>query len=263
VIDGLWGLAFGNGKTSPNDQNTLYYAAGPDDEAHGLFGKITANAPGTNPVTATLTGGDLTIAGSRDGDRVEVKLTHGGRQVEVEAGGQRIGQFDTAAVGTIHFTGLAGNDLLVVDPHITAPVIADGGAGDDILVGGNGSNILLGNTGNDVLVGGSARDILIGGAGHDFLFGVGNDDILVGGTTASDSNPAALTQILGVWNSGMSYNDRVTAIRTGANGVPKLDATTVSDDGTRDDLFGGTGLDWFFATAPDRVHGKSAAEQVG
>src|SRR5262249_44355548 len=29
VIDGLWGLAFGNGKTA-GDANTLYYAAGPD-----------------------------------------------------------------------------------------------------------------------------------------------------------------------------------------------------------------------------------------
>ena len=42
TIDGLWGLAFGNGGTA-GDANTLYYAAGPNDEADGLFGKITAN----------------------------------------------------------------------------------------------------------------------------------------------------------------------------------------------------------------------------
>ena len=41
VIDGLWGLAFGNGADA-GDANSLYYAAGPDDETHGLFGKITA-----------------------------------------------------------------------------------------------------------------------------------------------------------------------------------------------------------------------------
>ena len=68
VIDGLWGLAFGNG-VSAGDATSLYYAAGPDDEAHGLFGKITANAEGTNPVSATLTGGRLTITGSRNDDR--------------------------------------------------------------------------------------------------------------------------------------------------------------------------------------------------
>jgi uncharacterized protein (TIGR03118 family) len=262
VIDGLWGLSFGNAKTAQGGPDTLFYAAGPDGEAHGLFGKITANAAGTNPVSATLNGGDLVITGSRDGDRVEVELQHGGQQIVVEAGGQKIGTFDAAAVGTIHFTGLAGDDVFVVDPHVAAMVVADGGAGDDVLIGGGGSGILVGNTGNDVLVGGSARDILAGGAGHDFLFGFGDDDILIGGSTAYDSNPAALTQILTAWNSGMSYNDRVDAIRAGTGGVPKLDATTVTDDGSRDDLFGGPGLDWYFSNEPDRVHGKKGAERV-
>jgi uncharacterized protein (TIGR03118 family) len=260
VIDGLWGLAFGNGKTA-GDANSLYYAAGPDGEAHGLFGKITANAAGTNPVSAVLTGGDLVITGSRDGDRVEVELRHGGQQIVVEAGERTIGTFDAAAVGTIHFNGLAGNDVFAVDPHVTATVVADGGAGDDVLIGGGGSNVLVGNTGNDILAGGASRDILVGGAGHDFLFASGDDDILIGGSTAYDSNPAALTQILGVWNSGTSYNDRVDAIRAG-NGAPKLDATTVTDDGSRDDLFGGPGLDWYFSNDPDRIHGKKGAERV-
>jgi uncharacterized protein (TIGR03118 family) len=43
VIDGLWGLTFGNGVTA-GASNTLYFAAGPDDESHGLFGKITAGS---------------------------------------------------------------------------------------------------------------------------------------------------------------------------------------------------------------------------
>src|SRR5262249_60386026 len=82
VIDGLWGLAFGNGQGG-GDLNTLYYAAGPDGEAHGLFGMITANAAGTNPVSAKLTASDLTITGSRNNDRVEVELNRNG-QIVVE-----------------------------------------------------------------------------------------------------------------------------------------------------------------------------------
>ncbi len=39
VIDGLWALTFGNGK-SAGDTNALYFTAGPGGEAHGLFGKI-------------------------------------------------------------------------------------------------------------------------------------------------------------------------------------------------------------------------------
>lgn len=41
TIPGLWGLAFGNGGPS-GPTNTLLFTAGPDHEAHGLFGTITA-----------------------------------------------------------------------------------------------------------------------------------------------------------------------------------------------------------------------------
>jgi uncharacterized protein (TIGR03118 family) len=39
VIDGLWGIAFGNGATA-GPATTLFFAAGPDDEEHGLFGRL-------------------------------------------------------------------------------------------------------------------------------------------------------------------------------------------------------------------------------
>ena len=39
VIDGLWGIAFGNGGNA-GPTNTLFFAAGPDDEEHGLFGRL-------------------------------------------------------------------------------------------------------------------------------------------------------------------------------------------------------------------------------
>jgi uncharacterized protein (TIGR03118 family) len=39
VIDGLWGLAFGNGGRGGRP-STLYFTAGPDGESHGLFGAI-------------------------------------------------------------------------------------------------------------------------------------------------------------------------------------------------------------------------------
>jgi uncharacterized protein (TIGR03118 family) len=39
VIDGLWGIAFGNGLNN-QPTNTLFYAAGPGDEEHGIYGRI-------------------------------------------------------------------------------------------------------------------------------------------------------------------------------------------------------------------------------
>ena len=52
VIDGLWGLQFGNG-ASLGEANHLYFAAGPERETEGLFGKLQAN-PGTLPALAGL-----------------------------------------------------------------------------------------------------------------------------------------------------------------------------------------------------------------
>lgn len=39
VIDGLWGIGFGNGGTA-GKPNVLYFAAGPDDEVNGYYGKV-------------------------------------------------------------------------------------------------------------------------------------------------------------------------------------------------------------------------------
>ena len=41
VIDGLWGLMFGNGNAAMT--NELIFSAGPNDESHGLLGKIVVN----------------------------------------------------------------------------------------------------------------------------------------------------------------------------------------------------------------------------
>lgn len=39
VIDGLWGIAFGNG-VSNQPVTTLFYTAGPSNETHGVFGRL-------------------------------------------------------------------------------------------------------------------------------------------------------------------------------------------------------------------------------
>ena len=42
-VDGLWALEFGNGDAAGRT-NQLFFTAGPDDEAHGLFGRIVSHA---------------------------------------------------------------------------------------------------------------------------------------------------------------------------------------------------------------------------
>jgi uncharacterized protein (TIGR03118 family) len=47
MIEGLWSLSFGNGANA-GPVNTLFFTAGIDDEAHGLFGTITPRASNDN-----------------------------------------------------------------------------------------------------------------------------------------------------------------------------------------------------------------------
>lgn len=52
ILDGLWGLQFGNG-ASLGEASHMYFAAGPEKETQGLFGKLQAN-PNTLPVLSGL-----------------------------------------------------------------------------------------------------------------------------------------------------------------------------------------------------------------
>jgi uncharacterized protein (TIGR03118 family) len=40
IIDGLWGISFAPATATSIDPNWLFFAAGPDDEEHGLYGYI-------------------------------------------------------------------------------------------------------------------------------------------------------------------------------------------------------------------------------
>ncbi|MEO0396620.1 MAG: calcium-binding protein [Cyanobacteria bacterium P01_A01_bin.137] len=71
-------------------------------------------------------------------------------------------------VQSVLFSGGDGNDFLNASGTFT-PVTADGGEGDDILIGGAGDDILIGGNGADLLIGGGGNDILIGGNGADFF----------------------------------------------------------------------------------------------
>ena len=74
--------------------------------------------------------------------------------------------FDQLTVRTLN-----GNDIVDAS-QLSADAIrfeADGGNGNDLLVGGAGSDTLLGGNGNDILIGGAGKNVLDGGNGYDVV----------------------------------------------------------------------------------------------
>jgi Ca2+-binding RTX toxin-like protein len=70
----------------------------------------------------------------------------------------------------IVINGLGGDDIINAS-GLPAGILltADGGEGDDILLGGNGNDTLLGGAGDDVLIGGPGQDVLDGGTGGNVV----------------------------------------------------------------------------------------------
>jgi Ca2+-binding RTX toxin-like protein len=64
-----------------------------------------------------------------------------------------------------------GNDTLLVDGDVDVSITADGGSGNDLLIGGCANDWLSGGIGNDWLCGGDGNDRLSGGSGDDYLDG--------------------------------------------------------------------------------------------
>jgi Ca2+-binding RTX toxin-like protein len=132
-----------------------------------------------------------------------------------------------------------------------------GGTGNDTLLAGSGNNILVGGSGNDKLVAGAGMNLLIAGGGADVLVGGPNQDLLIGGTTTYNNNVAALNAIMAEWTSSTTYAVKIRHLLGtqggGKNGSIHLTRSTVLNNHHVSTLTGGTGLDWFWASAIDHV----------
>jgi Ca2+-binding RTX toxin-like protein len=140
-----------------------------------------------------LTGTDVTQvnidlaspAGSGTGDgQPDTVIVNGTNAADVvTVVGDASGTQVTGAAAAVHITGAeADKDLLIIralggDDVVDASglaatgiqLTADGGDGNDVLIGGAGNDTLLGGAGDDVLIGGPGQDILDGGIGDNIL----------------------------------------------------------------------------------------------
>ena len=89
--------------------------------------------------------------------------------------------------------GLGGDDAIVASGLDGAMLFtADGGDGNDILVGSRGSDTLSGGAGDDVLIGNGGQDILDGGTGNNTVI---NAPVVASSST--NGSPAAAAALLG------------------------------------------------------------------
>jgi Ca2+-binding RTX toxin-like protein len=84
----------------------------------------------------------------------------------------------------IVINGLGGDDVITASGLTGMLFTANGGDGDDVLIGSPGNDILTGGNGDDVLIGGGGQDVLDGGPG--------SNTVIASATTGGGSPTAAL-----------------------------------------------------------------------
>jgi Ca2+-binding RTX toxin-like protein len=124
---------------------------------------VIANATnGDDVVTVTGTGPDARVSG------LAALISVSG----AVAGSDRVTVNALAGDDVVDATGLAASSALLT---------ADGGDGDDVLLGG---------AGNDTLLGGAGDDVLIGGPGNDTIDGGPDDNVVLDSLAANDVTSA-------------------------------------------------------------------------
>ena len=178
--------------------------------------------------TDTLSGdaGDDTLSGGGGADVLDGGT---GTDTATYAGSAAGVQVDLAA-GTGSGGDAQGDTLTGIEN-------AEGGSGNDTLIGSGAANRLLGGAGNDTLSGAAGDDTLSGGTGGDLL--AGGDGVDWAAYDAS-STGVAVSLLAGTASGGEAAGDTLTGIE---NLRGSAFADTLTGDGGANALAGGAGND--------------------
>jgi len=161
------------------DGNDTLTSNGGGDRIVGDRGNDTMNG-GNGDDTLVWNNGDGSdvMNGDAGTDRIEDNLGAGDDVSTLKNENGRV-RYDRTSAGafslsvataeSFELNTLGGNDSLATAPDVTLPIIANGGAGNDLLQGGGGSDALDGGDGDDRLeLRDGVADFGRGGAGNDF-----------------------------------------------------------------------------------------------
>lgn len=171
--------------------------------------------------------------------------------------------------GKIVFRGNGGNDRF--ENRTMARVSADGGTGDDTLIGGSAADLIFGNLGADVITGNGGADELYGdtnakyddvfrntirgGDGDDLIFGAAGRDYIDGGYGTDQMFGRGGNDVI---YAGYGVLDFGPNVLYGENGKD-----TLYGAGGNDSIFGGNENDLAAGGGGnDFIHGGDGADQL-
>jgi Ca2+-binding RTX toxin-like protein len=123
---------------------------------------------------------DTIVLNATNGDDV-ITVTNNNGVVTVSGLPEAVTISNFEANDRIVINGLGGDDAIIASGLTGMLFTANGGDGDDVLIGSAGNDTLNGGNGDDVLIGGPGQDALDGGPGNNIL-------IQDGGATPMSAN---------------------------------------------------------------------------
>lgn len=154
-----------------------------------------------------------------------------------------------APAGIVPYTTVTNHQLSGYD--LSKGIIANGEAGNDLLVGNNGGDFLSGGTEDDFLFGNGGNDLLDGGAGVDSIAGGAGDDTILGGEGNDELFGEDGSDVIfggdgddQLW--GKSHTDTLTELDAGDFLYGEAGDDQLVGAAGDDLLFGGDGIDNLF-----------------
>ncbi len=132
--------------------------------------------------------GRLIVGGTQNDDHITIYRRSRDKHIVVRVN-DFVRSFHRSRVHAASIYGYGGDDVIDVSRSKKTYHWADGGAGNDTMIGGigveafyggDGNDSLTGDTNTDKLFGGDGNDVIVGGGGSDYIDGGAQRDILLG-----------------------------------------------------------------------------------
>jgi hypothetical protein len=203
-------------------------------------------------------GSDVQVLGGSGGNTFNMQSAPPGISISLDGG---------SGTNTLDYTGYNGS--VVADLQTGVATGFSSIANIQNLIGASGGaaqglyNLLIGNGGNVLTGGVGRRNILVAGGSASTLIGGNLDDLLIGGTTSYDTETGLVSwqQIAAYWAGTDPYSTRVSNLESG-NGVPLLDASTVTGNGGGNTMTGLGELALIYTDGSDTISGFNAGSQT-